>query len=561
MNMKSTISSFFIRLSKAAFLYKIPSFFAFLFTTLYLIEISGVYKNNSIEALFLNNLIYASFFGFFITLVAYFCKNKKLFLTISLIAIVVYFYSLPLSDDYSEIIYYSRFFSLILIALFLLISMPFLTIKNSDSLVENRRFLYWILNILEAFMISLFFGVFLYISMFLSITAINFLFGFDFSKFRTMDYLGVLIFGIFSSHYFLYSLEKNPTKTEISLLEFNKVEEFFAKYILSGVITIYTLILFGYIIMILFTQEIPQGVVAWLSIIFAFFVIVSYIFWTPYKNRLKKPLILFALIQLTLLAIALYLRVDQYSWSTNRYMITLAAIWFAGSFLYILISKKYAYKYIFLALVITIFVSQYGYKTNSYYINDLTQLQILKNALSADEKLSDNSDKKILCDISSSLSSLYRHRNMEFINQALPDIYEKYKNTNAEIRKPFLYFATKELGFELHSKYECMHDFKKDKAPRFWISESDNYKIDIHSYSTMYKNRKFEVTHKNNKYISGDFDFTELVENLKTLDEKNSEIANEDMIFIDKNIKIVFYRIDLSRKATSYFHGDMFVKE
>ncbi|MFX4243364.1 hypothetical protein ACOL22_11390, partial [Aliarcobacter butzleri] len=86
--------------------------------------------------------------------------------------------------------------------------------------------------------------------------------------------------------------------------------------------------------------------------------------------------------------------------------------------MYILLYKKYRYEYIFLAFAILLIFSQYGYKINSYYVNDVAQLNILKELLSQNCNLSNKTNKDIRCNISSSIDSLYQHRNIEFLNEA-----------------------------------------------------------------------------------------------------------------------------------------------
>jgi len=284
MSIKINILNFFKILSSSILEYKFPSFFAFLFSiTSIIFIVLDNYENDYMQTL-LSNIMYTSSLAFLFTLVAYFSKNKKTLMIISLISVSLYFYSLSsFGDDYSTTILYSKYFSLIAIATILLLHIPFL---NQEE--QNQKYLYWAINIAQSFCFSLLFGSFLFVSLLIAAGSIQILFGLNFNNFT--EYLAIIIFGIFSSHYFLQSLNKKPNVVLEPNLSFsNKVIVFFSKYILTIIIVVvYSLILLGYIIKILLLQEWPNGIVVWLSLSFAIFSLITYIFWTPYNNKYKK---------------------------------------------------------------------------------------------------------------------------------------------------------------------------------------------------------------------------------------------------------------------------------
>jgi|GEM_PF-1358364 len=600
MNIKIHILNTLKKLSNSTLEYKFPSFFAFLFSIVSTIFIAlGNYKDDYIQIL-LSNIMYTSSLGFLLTLVAYFSKSKKTLLTIALVLLSLYFYALTsFGDNYSQSILVNKYFSLIIIAIIILLYIPF---GNQER--QNQKYLYWAINIAQSFCFSLIFGSFLFLALVIAIFSIDTLFNISFMG---LPYLAIIIFGIFTPHYFLLSLNKKPNDVETNLVVYNKIGNFFSKYILTTIVVIYSLILLGYIIKILLLQEWPNGIVVWLCLTFAIFSLITYISWTPYNNKYKKLLIFVALIQLSLLFTAIFMRIEQYGWTTNRYMIVMVGLWLAGSFVYILFYKKYRYDYIFLALAILLFISQYGYKINSYYINDVIQFDKLNKLLSENNKFSDKIPKTIRCDISSSIHSLVSHENKYFLSKAMPEIYDKYikKYKREYLTYNFTEFATKELGFNYLDSWMCKKDkegnydedkYKEDKyiPPEYTFIltiEHTQYgykNINISGYDIMYKNieiknydeveeKPFKIRYKNDKYlifiptknkdIVNEFDITELISKFDITDSYNiGNIKDEETTYIAQNknmkLKIIFYNIKIDKKSKNIVHikADILIK-
>jgi len=189
MNIKINILNFLKKLSTSSLEYKFPSFFAFLFSITSIIFIALYnYENDYIQTL-LSNIMYTSSLAFLFTLVAYFSKSKKILLTIALVLVSLYFYSLPFDNDYSQTIFYGKYISLIAIATILLLYIPF---HNQEK--QNQKYLYWAINIAESFCFSLIFGSFLFLSLLIAAGSIHILFGLDFNNFT--EYLAIIIFTI-----------------------------------------------------------------------------------------------------------------------------------------------------------------------------------------------------------------------------------------------------------------------------------------------------------------------------------------------------------------------------
>jgi len=244
-----------------------------------------------------------------------------------------------------------------------------------------------------------------------------------------------------------------------------------------------------------------------------------------------------------------------------------------------------------------LFISQYGYKINSYYVNDLIQFNKLNKLLSENSNLSDKTPKAIRCNISSSIHSLVLHKNKYFLSKAMPEIYDKYieKYKHKYLTYSFTEFATKELGFDYLDSWKC----KKDKEDKYIPPEHTfiltikhtqyGYNnIDISGYDIMYKNieikrydeveeKLFQIIHKNDKYliliptkdkdIVNKFDITEFISKFDITDSYNiGNIKDEEATYIAKNknmkLKIIFYNLKFNKKSKNIVHikADVLIK-
>ncbi len=122
--------------------------------------------------------------------------------------------------------------------------------------------------------------------------------------------------------------------------------QFIVRYIATPFIVIYFIILYLYTIQVLanFSQW-PQGEVAWLVIWFSIFGYVSYILSFHLKHerfvslvRTWFPILLIP--QLAMLFYAIGLRIDQYGWTVNRYIVVVFGIWLVGLSLYYIVAKQ-----------------------------------------------------------------------------------------------------------------------------------------------------------------------------------------------------------------------------
>lgn len=484
-DLKNKIVAFIKKLTSSAMDYKLSSLFAFLFTIAVVTAIYKEYPYKSIEDIYLHNIAISSMIGFLLSLIAIYSPKPRLFSVVAVVATATYFIFLPTDRTFDSIVY-TRHSITVMALMLLLFYTPFYSYDR-----DNHRVFRWVLNIIESSIIALVFSVILYLSLMGAITSIDKLFELDLG-YKHYSYLASIVFGLFTTHYFLSLLDKKPAVSVV--IEYNKINHFFSKYMLTSIVAIYSSILISYIVKIIYLGQLPSGVVVWLSLVFTFFAFVSYLFWTPFKNRYKKLLIYVAIIQLPLLFIAISMRLIQYGWSINRYMIVLVAMMLLVALIYIAISRRYRYEYIFAFFTIVLLLSQYGYGINSYNISGASQLERLQMLLSSEQNLSESSDQKIKCDISSAIDELYSYGDIERLNIALPNVYDKYSSSDNYI-SGFAPFATKELGFEYLNSWVCSKNIKSEHTSHdvYYISRNNqNGVIVVDGYEYLYKSIRLD---------------------------------------------------------------------
>lgn len=513
----------------------------------------------------------ASSFGFFLLSAVYHWRRDSITLGSGVALPILYYFSLP-SPFVADTIFVNQYIVILVTSLILLAVLPFVQKRES-----NLKFWAWELNIFLALLSSGVFGLILYGGLAGAIKASSVLFEFAVSG-KYYAYLFVFIMGLFSSHYFLSSLKLNEIDTQKAL--YNRFGNFFVKYILTSIASVYAFILSGYVLKILVTQEWPNGILVWLSLVFASLSLATYLFWTPLGGKYRKLLIGAALVQLSLLFIAIEMRVSQYGWSSDRYMVTMLGIWFGVTFLYLIISKVPRYEWPFALLALFLLISQYGWKLSAYEVSDRSQAHRLMKVLAENPHFSDKTPKEVRCAVSSSLDILEHHNNKEYLIQVMPETVKKYDAQHAFVthnahRHGFAAFATRELGFKHLNAWEC--------SPKY-ISQAEFHNrsfhhswegpIPISGYDSLIHNREIiqfrkdrgdqpnSITITDNGVNRGEFDVSDVAKRL--MQTKNDadmnqpatsepDIPEERFIYTAENadiaIRIYFEYLNISEES------------
>ncbi len=475
-NFKSLLRNFFYSMKR----YPLASLSAFIVTILsiYLVENSALSKD---KVDFLSNIALTSTLAFFIFIALGLISSRTILSLIGVILSLGYFFSLPNSIDMES---FDKHIILMFISFIFILTVPFLE-KN----VHNEKFWSWIYGVFLALLSSLIFGGILFGGLAGAISASTQLFGFSVDG-KYYAEVAFVVFGLFSTHYFIAQLPHNPHTMQSKEFEYRPIETFFTNYILLPLSIIYAFILIGYGVKIVITSTVPNGMIVWLSLAFATLSFITYMFLTLSTHRFKKLLLITIAMQMLLLFASLYLRIDEYGWSANRYMTGVAGVWFFIISIYLLLKPNYSYRNIFLFLASLLLISQYGGPLSASSISKFSQGMRLATLLQENKNLSNDTNIDIRCKISGAIGYLDTHHEKKTLEKIIPSIVKSY-DENQSKDKEFSSFATQALGFSFVNDYQCSEMSRKNSNIEALVPYSIrvdsqfDYSVNIKGYDWM----------------------------------------------------------------------------
>ena len=147
----------------------------------------------------------------------------------------------------------------------------------------------------------------------------------------------------------LYALIVAPSKDSLSQNHFNE-NTFFSSIIRNITIpfvSIYMVILYAYFIRVLMHfSEWPKWEISWMVIIFSTLWYIAYIFSYIFEDKSKaistfRKILPFAIIpQVFMLFYAIYLRINQFDLTINRYLVVIFWLWLIWISIYFIVSKS-----------------------------------------------------------------------------------------------------------------------------------------------------------------------------------------------------------------------------
>ena len=147
----------------------------------------------------------------------------------------------------------------------------------------------------------------------------------------------------------LYALTHLPHTADIDQKSYdtNRFFSFLVRYVATPFIVLYFLILYAYSVKVLLNfHEWPKGMISWMVVGFSTFGYLTYIFSKTYED--ESPIVkTFRAIfpyavpaQILMLSYAIYLRIDQYDLTMNRYFVVIFGVWLAIISLYYILSRR-----------------------------------------------------------------------------------------------------------------------------------------------------------------------------------------------------------------------------
>lgn len=240
---------------------------------------------------------------------------------------------------------------------------PFLVRKSERVLYAN-----YVTSIAWTIVMSGIVGIALVILGSIAINAVGSLF--DLNQFinehRLFEHWMVISLALIAPHYALIHL---PQVREINARYFD-VNRFFAfllKFVAIPFIIIYFCILYAYSVKVLMNFDTwPKGIVSWMVIGFSSFGYLIYIFSRSYEDgnvfiRIFRRCLPYAVApQIVMLAYAIYLRINQYDLTVNRYLVVIFGIWLTLISLYYIFNKTKSLIVIPATLTVLAFVASVG---------------------------------------------------------------------------------------------------------------------------------------------------------------------------------------------------------
>jgi len=227
------------------------------------------------------------------------------------------------------------------------------------------------------------YSMFIYGGIVIAMVAVTELFDFSINEKRYFE-LFLIVVGVFNTIHFLAGMPQDWDEIDTED-DYPMGLKIFTQFVLLPLVSIYLLILYGYLIKILINWEIPQGILPYLVLIFSGLGIFALLLIYPLSEQEKYAWIkkfsyifylsLFPLI--ILLFVAVFMRIGDYGVTENRYFIVILALWLAGISIYLLINKIRNIKMIPISLAIIGIISVYG-PVSSFSVSERSQFNRLK---------------------------------------------------------------------------------------------------------------------------------------------------------------------------------------
>jgi len=299
-----------------------------------------------------------------------------------------------------------------------------------------------------------------------AIAAIDYLFGVDVDEKIYAD-IWAFAMVVFAP---LYALSWVPHRFEYSEDDCHAPPQlaFLINWVLAPLVVVYMLILYAYFIKIAIVGEIPRGQLSYMIMAFGGVGVLTYLAGWPLRDDggpFLKPIYKYffpaLIIPVVMQAVSIYMRIDQYGVTEQRYLVVLSTIWMAVLAIAFTF-KKPALKFIVGVLAVMLLFAALG-PFSAPQIAERSQMARLERVLLANDILVDGKIVKSEADISfedrrdisSILSFLLRRDNGEVLRPLFGDL-------DADDRVPYVHEAVRLMGFEYVSHHQVKQTANAD---------------------------------------------------------------------------------------------------
>jgi hypothetical protein len=307
-----------------------------------------------------------------------FDNGRKIFFHLA-VFIIVFLYYWHFDEKLHPFDYLRTFILSIGMHLFVAYS-PYLKIYNEKGFWEFNKTLF-----LRFLLSGLYSGV-LYSGLSIALLAIDNLFNVKVDE-KIYFHLWIVISIVFNTLFFLSGIPQNIRELDRDR-NYPKGLKVFTQFVLLPLVSVYLLILYVYGFKILVLWELPRGWVSYLVMCFSVAGIFSLLMIHPVKDdeqnkwmniysrwyyRLLFPLLI-------LLAVAIYVRIDNYGITENRYFLIALAVWLFITIIYFLFSKNKRIQWIPVSLSVVALLSVFG-PWGAFAISEKSQVGRLEKLL------------------------------------------------------------------------------------------------------------------------------------------------------------------------------------
>lgn len=388
------------------------------------------------------------------------------------------------------------------------------------------------------FLTALYSGV-LYFGISAIIFTINSLFDADIpDKYYLYSFLTVVF--VFAASMFLSKLPKATETFEEH--KYTKALKVLLLYIVIPLITIYTVILYVYFIKIVVTGVWPRGLVSnlvlWYSVLSAG--VIFFISPLVTENIVAKTFRnFFPVADLPILAmmfVSMKLRIDQYGFTENRFMVVILGVWALVAMVWFIAVRKLNNIFLPVSLSLTALIAVFG-PLSAFNVSEMSQNSRLTSILERNSMVSSGSvvpnasiselDKREI----SAIASYFESR----------DTYEmKYVPED---------FSTRDMTVVFGFPYEAGSGYPEDNYFYFFVP-MENQILDIKGYDHLVK----AVTYQTNEYSVGSMSMKyDAATSLLTFKDSSGTVLEADFK--------AYYKKMLDSSSTSAGKGEVAMKD
>ncbi|MFW6287753.1 MAG: DUF4153 domain-containing protein [bacterium] len=385
---------------------------------------------------------------------------------------------------------------------------------------KRENFELYIVKIFSRFFITSIYSAVLFAGLAITLYTIDSLLGVSVqSEFYPTTF--IIIIGVFAPIYLLAGIPGIYDSFDVKE-DYPRVFEILILYIVMPLITVYTSILYIYFIKILISRQWPEGLVGHLVLWYASISIIVLFLISPLKQKSRWVIIFTTWLPRTIIPLllmmftAVWIRINAYGVTENRYFVITLGLWIFGIMLYYVITKKQRNILILLSLAVVALLSVFGpwssysvsvYSQNNRFASIVNKYNMTENnELIKTQKTISQEDEK---EIKAILRYFHNNHNLSDLKY-LPD---DFNLTDTDKHFGFPYFP-----YDINNEYFSHNLFGS------YYTKEEYYGIDVRGFDYLYY------------FVSNSSEIQNYFNNNITikLDSSNNEILiekNDDVIY------------------------------